>query len=264
MSKQTMYPRIDYPITMNFYLDLTREATTELPMQGYLLPHPSPAQANTYPPLNAVREPVPFDLPIGKINFWNGTEWEVQDDHRQVMDERGRIIEDSGTPYWLPEDTYQSPARYLTTYGPLPDDAILTKPVKPLPTFNETKTTLLEKLAGDVKEAETNGYTMSVLGFNIDATERSYTDTQGLITKMTERGIDKEMFCDHENQFREVTMEEVKTIHLEIIEYGQFIYAQKWKLRTIINSITEDDQEEWRGKFEGINWDKDLNLIPPK
>ena len=61
---------------------------------------------------------------------WTGTAWEVVEDHRQTRDKGGVIEEGSGTPYWLPGDTWQSPARYLTELGPLPEEAILCRPEK--------------------------------------------------------------------------------------------------------------------------------------
>lgn len=61
---------------------------------------------------------------------WTGSEWEVVEDHRQTRDKGGVIEEDSGTPYWLPGDTWQTPARYLTELGPLPDGALLERPAK--------------------------------------------------------------------------------------------------------------------------------------
>ena len=61
---------------------------------------------------------------------WTGSEWEVVEDHRQKRDKGGVIIDTTGTPYWLPGDTWQTPARYLTELGPLPKDALLETPAK--------------------------------------------------------------------------------------------------------------------------------------
>jgi hypothetical protein len=57
--------------------------------------------------------------------------WGYVEDHRQKRDKGGVIIEDSGTPYWLEGDTYQSQARYVTELGALPAGALLDKPEKP-------------------------------------------------------------------------------------------------------------------------------------
>lgn len=56
------------------------------------------------------------------------SKWDYTQDHRKHKDEMGREIEDSGTPYWLPGDTWQTPARYMTEIGPLPGGALLKAP----------------------------------------------------------------------------------------------------------------------------------------
>ena len=56
---------------------------------------------------------------------WNGTSWEVVEDHRKKPG-----VEGSGTPYWLPGDAWNTPARYMTELGPLPKDALLEAPAK--------------------------------------------------------------------------------------------------------------------------------------
>lgn len=61
---------------------------------------------------------------------WTGSEWEIVQDHRQKRDKGGVIIETSGTPYWLPGDTWRTQARYVTELGPLPEGALLERPAK--------------------------------------------------------------------------------------------------------------------------------------
>lgn len=61
---------------------------------------------------------------------WTGDAWELVEDHRQTRDKGGVIVEGSGTAYWLPGDTWQTPARYLTELGPLPEGALLERPAK--------------------------------------------------------------------------------------------------------------------------------------
>ena len=52
----------------------------------------------------------PTDIPEGHAARWTGAAWEVVEDHRQHMDEHG--TKQGGTPYWLPGDDHNSPARY--------------------------------------------------------------------------------------------------------------------------------------------------------
>jgi hypothetical protein len=77
----------------------------------------------------------PAVIPTGQTARWTGDAWETVEDHRQHMDERGR--KEGGTQYWLPGDTWRSEPRYTEELGPLPAEAILTKPEKPAPTIEE-------------------------------------------------------------------------------------------------------------------------------
>ena len=61
---------------------------------------------------------------------WTGKDWELVEDHRQTRDKGGIIVEGSGTPYWLPGDTWRTQARYVTELGPLPEGALLERPAK--------------------------------------------------------------------------------------------------------------------------------------
>ena len=56
---------------------------------------------------------------------WNGESWDVVEDHRKKPG-----VEGSGTPYWLPGDAWNTPARYMTELGPLPKDALPEAPAK--------------------------------------------------------------------------------------------------------------------------------------
>ena len=60
----------------------------------------------------------PADISAGHVARWTGKIWEVVEDHRQHMDERGR--KEGGTQYWLAEDTWRSEPRYTEELGPLP------------------------------------------------------------------------------------------------------------------------------------------------
>lgn len=53
------------------------------------------------------------------------------------MDERGR--KEGGTPYWLPGDTWRSEPRYTDELGPLPENALLERPERPLDEYKADK-----------------------------------------------------------------------------------------------------------------------------
>lgn len=80
---------------------------------------------------------LPADIPAGHVACWTGEAWETVEDHRQHMDERGR--KEGGTPYWLPGDTWRSEPRYMEELGPLPTDALLERPRRPLEEYKADK-----------------------------------------------------------------------------------------------------------------------------
>ena len=81
----------------------------------------------------------PTDIPTGHAARWTGSAWEVVEDHRQHMDEKG--TKHGGTPYWQPAegDDWQSPPRYTEELGPLPDGAVTERPAKPLSVLKAEK-----------------------------------------------------------------------------------------------------------------------------
>lgn len=56
--------------------------------------------------------------------------WYYIVDHRQVTGKDG--VKSGGTKYWLPDDGYLAPPRYMERLGALPTDARLAEPEKPL------------------------------------------------------------------------------------------------------------------------------------
>ncbi|GAB7511230.1 phage tail protein [Bilophila wadsworthia] len=80
---------------------------------------------------------LPASIPSGHVARWTGDAWETVEDHRQHMDERGR--KEGGTPYWLPGDTWRSEPRYTDELGPLPENALLERPERPLDEYKADK-----------------------------------------------------------------------------------------------------------------------------
>ena len=80
---------------------------------------------------------LPASIPSGHVARWTGDAWEKVEDHRQHMDERGR--KEGGTPYWLPGDTWRSEPRYIDELGPLPENALLERPQRPLGEYKADK-----------------------------------------------------------------------------------------------------------------------------
>ena len=87
----------------------------------------------------ATPTPPPASIPEGYVARWTGSEWELVEDHRQHLDEKG--TKQGGTPYWLPSegDDWQSQPRYTEDLGPLPSGAVTVRPEKPLSVVKEEK-----------------------------------------------------------------------------------------------------------------------------
>lgn len=121
----------------------------------------------------------PLDAKEGYAVCWNGTAWEYIEDHRQKRDKGGVPIEGTGTAFWSPEDTWQSPARYMKELGPLPDGAVTTKPEK------SEKEKQLEEYQAELAEKEQWLRDHDYVGVKIAtgrATAEEYADT---IAQMT-------------------------------------------------------------------------------
>ncbi len=104
--------------------------------QNGVYTHSLPAMPGTTPPINALRvsprmdtnkQPWPGEWPVvnGSRDGWSYTE-----DNRLRLDAQGHKIDGTGTPYWMPGDTWRSPARYMTGIGPLPEGVLLSAPAK--------------------------------------------------------------------------------------------------------------------------------------
>lgn len=91
-------------------------------------------------------------------------------------------------------------------------------------------------------EAEIKGYVLSSLGFEIDANDTANRNVEGLIKMLSAHGVNETMFCDYNNAMQSVNLEQLKTIQLEIIGYGQGLYVKKWQLRDAVNAATTADE----------------------
>ena len=102
--------------------------------------------------------------------------------------------------------------------------------------LEESRAAALARLNVAFAAAEASGKVMSSAGFVIDATERSNRDIEGLITIMEATSTPEAAFCAADNSFHTVTLEQLRTMRLEVIAYGQALYARKWELRAAIES----------------------------
>ena len=110
----------------------------------------------------------------------------------------------------------------------------------PAPTLEEVKTQKLAELERKfLAWYETDATVTSSLGFVADSDSRAMMDTSGLVTTLEAQPAETRgtvAFMDHDNVPHQLTLEQMKTVNLEIIQNGQSAYAQKWALRTAIEA----------------------------
>lgn len=162
----------------------------------------------------------------GFARVWQKVKWVQVEDHR-------------GTRYWLPGDTWDSEPREMKDLGTLPNDYMLTAPSKPL---EEARTDKLTELSQKHHEAEEGGILQSSLGFPVDVNTRANRDVSGLISQMEMTSVTTAQFCDANNAFHEVTLDNLKVLQLELIQYAQSLYATKWQLRAAIEAAKTADE----------------------
>lgn len=86
---------------------------------------------------------------------------------------------------------------------------------------------------------ESGATVTSALGFVADSDSRAIMDISGLVTSLEAQPAETRStvaFMDAENQAHMLTLDQLKTLQLEVIQNGQEAYAQKWSLRTQIES----------------------------
>lgn len=100
----------------------------------------------------------------------------------------------------------------------------------------------LDELHTKFADVLENGHCTSSLGFEIDANSTSCRNVSGVLVVM---GPDEVVqFCDYNNVFHTCTRSNLETIQLEIIEYGNKKYQEKWSLRAQILVATTAEEVE--------------------
>ena len=82
----------------------------------------------------------------------------------------------------------------------------------------------------------------SSVGYTVNANTTAKQNVDGLITAMTATGRDTVSFMTFDNQLVELTLEQLKTIQLELISYGNNLYARKWALRSQIEACKTKEE----------------------
>ena len=86
---------------------------------------------------------------------------------------------------------------------------------------------------------ESGATVTSSLGFVADSDSHAIMDISGLVTALEAQPVENRAavaFMDANNVAHQLSLDQLKTLQLEVIQNGQEAYAQKWSLRTQIES----------------------------
>ena len=120
--------------------------------------------------------------------------------------------------------------------------------------LEEAKAEKLEAVKTAFLAASETAHCKSSVGFEIDANETANRDINGLIVVMEARGKETELFRAYDNTFHEVTLDDLKTMLVEISEHGQKLYARKWQLEVSIQAATTAEElDAITITFEGVD-----------
>lgn len=129
--------------------------------------------------------------------------------------------------------------------------------VQHIPTLDEEKLMACGRLNEAFRSWRNDEATLiSSLGFTADADERAMIDVSGLAALESPA-----VFMDANNVPHELTPEQIKALHKEIIQSGNKAYERKWALRNQINAC--ENVEELKAielNFEPVDFSEVENV----
>lgn len=131
----------------------------------------------------------------------------------------------------------------------------------PAPSIEELKTAKLTQLdSAFLQWYETDAVVTSSLGFVADSDSRAMMDVSGLVTTLESQPVESRStvaFMDANNQPHLLSLEQLKTVQVEIIQNGQSAYQQKWSMRAAIEqATTKEELEAIEIKFSAEDFSK--------
>lgn len=102
----------------------------------------------------------------------------------------------------------------------------------------------LDELNAKLEEtkASSAAHITSSTGYVVNANTTAKTNVDGLITAMEAQGLSRVNFMTFDNSLAALTLEQLKTIQLDLISYGNNLYAKKWSLRAQIEACTTKEE----------------------
>lgn len=100
----------------------------------------------------------------------------------------------------------------------------------------------LAELERAFETAQNTGSLLSSAGFEINADNTANRNIAGLVTVMEATGASTVQFMAYDDTLHTVTLEQLRTMQLEVIQYGQRLYSAKWTLRSRIEACTTAEE----------------------
>lgn len=102
----------------------------------------------------------------------------------------------------------------------------------------------LDELNAKLEETKVSSaaHITSSTGYVVNANTTAKTNVDGLITAMEAQGLSRVNFMTFDNSLAALTLEQLKTIQLDLISYGNNLYAKKWSLRAQIEACTTKEE----------------------
>ena len=171
-----------------------------------------------------------------KKYIFNGIEYTSEYSVRQAIFEKDRIA--FGKPTTA-EEWLELGVKYLEEEVLIPLDILKTQKL------NQIKQAFL-------RWRESEATLISSLGFKIDSNERANTDIGGLLVVYEDNQDAQITFRDADNQFHTLTYAQLKTLQKEVVENGNYAYAQKWEYETQVElSSAREELDVIMIKFVG-------------
>lgn len=121
--------------------------------------------------------------------------------------------------------------------------------------IDEIRKIILKDISDKFSASEKTAFIKSSYGFFINANETANRDIDGLIKRMKVKSIESELFRDYNNNFHNLTLEQLETLQLEIIENAQSLYKQKWNFMNYVETVDNlEDLLNYKIEFKNMEF----------
>lgn len=208
------------------------------------------------------------EIPEGYDGRWDGEKWNYEKLPTSAADFVGvKVSHKSQTEHsrlmrkLLQDFVKEDSENYRIVRGSKEDGLWWSVEKIPEKTIDEVRAEKLSELdSAFMSWYEDKATVTTSLGFVADSDARAMMDVNGLVTTLEAQPVESRSsvaFRDANNQTHLLSLEQLKTVQVEIIQNGQSAYRQKWALRTAIEAAqTKEDLEAIEITFTAEDFSK--------